>query len=210
MNLYVDDTGSLKQLPPNARAAGLAAAAGHPCEVHGDAFVGRTVDSDDAFARLDFTLAEVSSDAAWVGEARARNARRREAGARAASLAPQAQVIHPGAEAAAEAAEDALLRPVADGRYSLSQDDSEVVVEVRVPPATKPADVDCLIAPSRLRLRVRTLAEAEACVLDGPLCGRVRAEESSWSLSSAGGERLLTLTLSKAAPGRWASVLAAS
>lgn len=64
VNLYVDDTGSLKSLPDNVRAAGLAAAAGHPCEVHGDAFVGRTVDCDDAFERLDFTLAEARTAAA--------------------------------------------------------------------------------------------------------------------------------------------------
>lgn len=63
-NMYVDDTGSLKGLPDNHRAAGLAAAAGHPCAVHGDAFVGRTIDSDDAFERLDFTLAEVRCAAA--------------------------------------------------------------------------------------------------------------------------------------------------
>jgi hypothetical protein len=58
VNLYVDDTGAMKGLPDNTRAAGLAAAAGHPCDVHGDAFVGRVVDSDDAFERLDFTLKE--------------------------------------------------------------------------------------------------------------------------------------------------------
>jgi hypothetical protein len=58
INLYVDDTGAMKGLPDNTRAAGLAAAAGHPCDVHGDAFVARVVDCEEEFDRQDFTLKE--------------------------------------------------------------------------------------------------------------------------------------------------------
>lgn len=32
--------------------------AGFPCTIHGDAFVSRTIDCDDDFQRLDFTLSE--------------------------------------------------------------------------------------------------------------------------------------------------------
>jgi hypothetical protein len=59
VNIYVDDTGSLKGLPSNDRASRLAAAAGHPVDVRGDAFVSRVMDSDEDFQRMDFTLAEV-------------------------------------------------------------------------------------------------------------------------------------------------------
>lgn len=38
-------------------------------QVHGDAWVGRIFDNDDDFKRLNFTLAELSSSAAWVVKA---------------------------------------------------------------------------------------------------------------------------------------------
>lgn len=59
MNLYVDDTGSLKGLPHNDRASSLASEAGYPVDVRGDAFVGRVMDSDAEFKRLDFTFDDV-------------------------------------------------------------------------------------------------------------------------------------------------------
>ncbi len=34
--------------------------------MNGDAFIGRTFDNGDDFKRLDFTVSEVSSSAAWV------------------------------------------------------------------------------------------------------------------------------------------------
>ena len=45
-------------------------------QVRGDVFVARTFDNEDDFKRLDFTLSEVSSRAAWVKEARAQNERK--------------------------------------------------------------------------------------------------------------------------------------
>jgi hypothetical protein len=59
VNLYVDDTGSLKGLPHNGRASSLASEAGYPVDVRGDAFVGRVMDSDAEFQRLDFTFEDV-------------------------------------------------------------------------------------------------------------------------------------------------------
>ena len=37
----------------------------------GDAFIARIFDDDDGFKRLDFTLDECSSDAAWMKKAKA-------------------------------------------------------------------------------------------------------------------------------------------
>ena len=55
----MDDTGSLKGLPHNDRASSLASEAGYPVDVRGDAFVGRVMDSDAEFQRLDFTFDDV-------------------------------------------------------------------------------------------------------------------------------------------------------
>ena len=232
--MYVDDTGAMKGLADNTRAAGLAAAAGHPCEVHGDAFVGRVIDCDDKFERLDFTLkearartrlrldrcltrdtcrrAQVDSSAAWIADAQARNARRRDNASRLSELAPGATRIDTAAASAfaadaEDAAKDASQQPVAGKLYTYSQDSDEVVVEVKVPAATKSKDVACTVKPDTVSLTVATLPEGQRDVLCGELFQRVKADESSWTIASMGGERVLQLTLAKQKSMRWLGVL---
>lgn len=69
--MYVDDQGVLKGLPVNVRASQVAQLCGLALEVRGDAFLARFRDNDDDFERMDFSLAELSSSAPWVAEARA-------------------------------------------------------------------------------------------------------------------------------------------
>mmetsp|Transcript_9973 Transcript_9973/g.29916 ORF Transcript_9973/g.29916 Transcript_9973/m.29916 type:complete len:352 (-) Transcript_9973:950-2005(-) len=80
VNLYVDDQGSIKQLPLNLRASDIANVAGKPMEVRGDAFLARVLDDGEAFDRLDLTVSEVSSSARWVKDAAEQN--RRKAGSK--------------------------------------------------------------------------------------------------------------------------------
>ena len=209
--MYVDDTGVMKGLPDNVRAAGLAAAAGHPCEVHGDAIVGRVVDCDDKFERQDFTLPEVDSGAAWIAEAQARNAQRRENAAKLPDMMPNATRVDAGAMAfeaeQADKAVDCTQRAVAGKLYTYAQDNEEVVIEVKVPAETKAKDVRCAFKPDSVALSVATLPEAQRDVLSGELFQRVKADECSWSLANAGAERVLQVTLAKQQPLRWLGVL---
>lgn len=215
INLYVDDTGSVKGLPDNARAAGLARAAGHPAEVHGDAFVARVVDCDAAFERQNFTLKEVDSGAAWIKAANARNASRREAAARLPSmLPPGAAHIDIGgssstaiAAAAAREAADATQSVAPDRPYTYSQDNTEVVLELPVPASTKAKDVSCAIKVGSIELSVASLDPRT--ILSGPLFQSVRPDECAWTLANTGpaGGRVLQLTLSKKEPLRWLGVL---
>lgn len=67
VSLYVDDKGQAKNLEFNRRAMGIVQACGYPVqEFRGDIFLGRVFDNDDDWRRVDFTLADCSSDAAWV------------------------------------------------------------------------------------------------------------------------------------------------
>lgn len=83
VNLYCDDEGQVLGLPRNVRACEIAACAGKPLDVCGDAFLARVMDSDAEFARLDLTLDEVSSSAPWVKAAADQN--RRKAASESAS-----------------------------------------------------------------------------------------------------------------------------
>lgn len=76
VNLYADDEGQALGLPRNLRACEIAACAGKPLDVCGDAFLARVMDSEAEFARLDLTLDEVSSSAPWVKAAADQNRRK--------------------------------------------------------------------------------------------------------------------------------------
>ena len=76
VNLYCDDEGQALGLPRNVRACEIAACAGKPLDVCGDAFLARVMDSEDAFARVDLLLSEVSSSAPWVKAAADQNRRK--------------------------------------------------------------------------------------------------------------------------------------
>lgn len=78
VNLYTDDEASFSGAGINRRASEIASCCGIALQVNGDAFIGRTYDNGDDFRRLDFKVSEVSSDAAWVQEARAQNERKRQ------------------------------------------------------------------------------------------------------------------------------------
>uniref|UniRef100_A0A7S4C1E6 Uncharacterized protein n=1 Tax=Chrysotila carterae TaxID=13221 RepID=A0A7S4C1E6_CHRCT len=76
VTMYVDDKGVAKGAPVNRRASDICAQCGMPTEVRGDAFVARAWDDQDGFQRLDFSISELASDAAWMVEARSKNANR--------------------------------------------------------------------------------------------------------------------------------------
>ncbi|WIA13116.1 hypothetical protein OEZ85_006714 [Tetradesmus obliquus] len=76
--MYCDDQASIKQLPPNPRATAIAQTAGMHIQVNGDVFLGRYMDNEEDFERMDFTTADLSSAAAWVADAKRQIARRSE------------------------------------------------------------------------------------------------------------------------------------
>jgi hypothetical protein len=95
VNLYVDDIGSIKQLPVNVRASDICRCCGHHIQVHGDAWMARFFDNEDDFKRLDFQLSEVSSGAPWVRTAKAQ----RDANAQAAPPAEAMRQLQSAADA---------------------------------------------------------------------------------------------------------------
>lgn len=97
VNMYVDDEGSIREAPFNARASELATLCGKPLQVRGDAFLSRVLDDGEAFRRLDFGANDLSSSAPWVATARAKNAEaRRGEGAQAILQRMQAEGAGPG------------------------------------------------------------------------------------------------------------------
>ena len=74
VNIYLDEAGQLKNLPPNRRASGLADLCGYKnVPFAGDVFVGRIRISRDGVQHTDFLLKEMSSDADWLRGVEAAN-----------------------------------------------------------------------------------------------------------------------------------------
>ena len=73
VSLYCDAKSVAKELRPNERADGLAAACGSPSQnFRGDVFASRYFDDDDQWIREDFRLSDLSSDADWLKAAKAK------------------------------------------------------------------------------------------------------------------------------------------
>lgn len=67
INVYLDEAGQLKRLPPNARASGLAELCGYKSvPFAGDVFIGRLLVQEARLQNVDFMLPEMSSDALWL------------------------------------------------------------------------------------------------------------------------------------------------
>lgn len=67
VSAYCDDKGVSKDLEINVRVSGLVQACGYPGQqFRGDVFLGRVFDDEDAWERVDFTMADCNSDADWV------------------------------------------------------------------------------------------------------------------------------------------------
>lgn len=77
VRFYIDEVGALRGRPRNARAEALASAVGlGTVSIHGDAYVGRCgfVGLEGrSEANVDFPMADMAHDAAWVSEARRAN-----------------------------------------------------------------------------------------------------------------------------------------
>jgi len=80
VNMYVDDAAGAKGLGRNARASDIAFCCGLRIDVLGDAFLSRVRDNGDEFERLDLTLSEVTSNAAWIKKAKEQNVERAQQG----------------------------------------------------------------------------------------------------------------------------------
>ncbi|RYH10028.1 hypothetical protein EON65_39735, partial [archaeon] len=74
ISMYCDQAGKTKELPLNQRASSIASICHYHSPIHGDVFFGRYHDDESMeWERLDFTSADLSSDAEWVQSAQRMN-----------------------------------------------------------------------------------------------------------------------------------------
>eukprot|EP00240_Pyramimonas_obovata_P005742 CAMPEP_0118929646 /NCGR_PEP_ID=MMETSP1169-20130426/6589_1 /TAXON_ID=36882 /ORGANISM="Pyramimonas obovata, Strain CCMP722" /LENGTH=324 /DNA_ID=CAMNT_0006871879 /DNA_START=52 /DNA_END=1026 /DNA_ORIENTATION=+ len=211
VNLYCDDKGQMKCLPLNARAMGLADAAGKPSQVYGDCFVGRVYETADDFHRLHFTMQECDSTAAWINKAKDHNLKKAHDSSGMRTMqdlanASGTQVFDTSNMQRVQVVDD----PMADaadpgdtpGAFTWTQSQTEVVVAVGCPKGTKSNQIKCKIRPNNLSLAITGIPEPT--VFDDVLLfAKVDPEESTWSIEDQGEKRILSITLTKENKMRW-------
>ena len=67
VNMYCDDRAISKNSIVNSRACGIASTCGlKTLQVRGDVFIGKLIESDEQFERLNFTLQDLDSSSKWM------------------------------------------------------------------------------------------------------------------------------------------------
>ena len=210
VSLYCDEKSHAKQLPPNPRACGLAAACGAQSqEFRGDCYVSRYFDDDDAWLRADLPLSDCRSDAPWVAAA-AEAAKKSKSPGGMASLSAMYEQLGAGGGAGgagplkvdAREEEKALMEAEHEAAtHSWTQTEGDVEIRVPVPPGTRPKDLQ--VDVRRTSLKVALKADAATPLVDvATLTGAVDCDCSTWYVDGA----LLVVTLEKATGARWATL----
>mmetsp|Transcript_18368 Transcript_18368/g.54577 ORF Transcript_18368/g.54577 Transcript_18368/m.54577 type:complete len:335 (+) Transcript_18368:226-1230(+) len=210
ISLYVDEKGSAKQLPVNARAVGLAAACGHADQqFRGDVFLSRYFDDEpnggEAWLRRDLRLAEVATDAPWVASA-VKRARAAKTPGGMASMSALYEQLGGGAGGgplkldAREEERKLMEQEHTSENYAWTQTEGDV--EIRVPVAAGTTSRGLSVDIKRSSLKVGP--KGGAALVDVKLSAPVDVDCSTWYLDGS----TVVVTLEKARGARWDTLAA--
>ena len=181
---YLDEIGALKKLPPNPRAARLAAQCGYGTGVsfHGDMYVGRLVENRNT----SFPLDDMDPAAPWLQSAAEENLRHQAGDGRVGGMSAEELATQGGA---------------GDG-YTWKQDNEEVEVTVPMPSGTRGKEIEVKFKPTTVKITAAT----KHVELSLDLYTNVSTDDCTWSLSDDN----LVLTMEKARGGEtWPALVKA-
>jgi len=221
VSCYVDDKGISKNLPLNRRLTSLVQAAGYTQNIfHGDAFIGKVFDDQDAWERIDFNLSECSSDAPWIQLSLHQRKNAASAGAQnklsdmKAQLANNPQIAMNGMPAPdamggqLEAGNAANISIGDEENYSWrdsNQEEMEVTFKYSKDGDENAAftkkDVKVNFPVNQTKPLVVSIAGKE--LLSAELFHGVQTDECTWSIV----DKKLVVTLMKKQEGKWRSLL---
>jgi len=194
ISAYCDDKGVAKELEENTRASGLVQACGYPGQTfRGDIFLGRVFDdNEDEWKRIDFTLADCSTDASWVEQVKKQRSNR--------SVGDMASLgAKMGVNNAAQINPSMLPDSTPSGdaeHYTWRQTEDEVEVTFKKEGLQKSDKKVVKVVFSRQKLKVEVKGEV---LLDTELNMPTQSDESTWTLMDG----VLQVNLSKASSESW-------
>ena len=207
VSLYCDDKGKSKKLALNERASGLGAACGLVGQTfNGDVFLSRMYDDgEDHWYRLDFTMADVSSDAAWVRRAAEQASRKINGSPASLSGLAEQFTSKTGQSPAVLTADSFGSEPKTSSggteNYKWYQTAEEIEVTISTDPLVSKSQISVDVKPKSLRVKI-----ADSLVVEGDLFDAADTSESTWTFSTK--DRLLQITITKKNSGKmWTDLL---
>ena len=205
VSMYCDANAGPHNAILNDRASNIAIRCGYPSPIYGDVFISRVFDNEDMeWTRKDFLVSDLASDAPWLTQAEAINR-----GKNMNSFTTSGTLSNlSNTSENKSSSHNSLLQ------WSQTSEDIEIKVFFPLKYATK--DVRVVVKPTQLKLAFPSILgseeDRELRKLQEPdgmeLFGKVKVDESGWSIDSEGGRRCLSITLTKAAEGlRWLTLL---
>lgn len=218
VSMYCDQNGKLKNLDLNTRASSLAQTCGHANQVFGDAFIGRYHDDENfPWDRLDFDITDMSSDAAWVADARARNSGKSYSTSGVLQNMLQSNntaVINDAPEPTTMARNAYSGDSTIDEHLQWSQTGEEVELKVKLSADVKKTDLAVKIQSKKIQITVKTdasLAESNPIFSTNgaALWGGVDTDCSAWTLEkNSSGNVVVVCTLAKSKQVSWPQIFA--
>jgi CS domain len=213
VNLYLDECGQMKRLPPNMRAAALAQLAGYErVPLVGDIFVGRfSLISDSSrmseagknkYLYKDFRLTEVESSADWLKDVKTNNYE-------AAASIGRVSVIGGGEESSGASGEN----PDKGYRWRETPDGQCIDLTVSLQPGTSSKDIAVTFKARALIVRLKDKTGTTVLNIE-KLAGAVDVDDCTWTYNSGAGAGAgaatlpeIEITLMKSDPGvRWGAL----
>ena len=199
----------------NRRASKLLRNCGHDTDVKGDAFIGRAFDDErEEWVRLDFLSDDLDDGSPWISATKAANAGRNMGAYRTSGA--MKKIIQPGQDAEVSV-EEKLLNDTAaaasSGYLSWNQTTDEVEVRFALSPEQTAKILSVTILTNALRISLKsgdklsTIGEKFQSSEGGLLFGRVKIDDSMWSVSTEDNIKVLCVTLAKADSTNWKSLL---
>eukprot|EP01038_Epipyxis_sp_PR26KG_P007523 gene7523-10249_t len=224
VSMYCDRDGSAKSLPPNTRATSLANVCNHNIVIYGDAFVGRYHDDESLpWERLDFSLADMSSDADWVKFTQKQNAGKKMGGystsgtlenmmkqqSTSTQIPPESKVV------------DISSQIDTESNVNWAQTNEELEIRIKISHNVTSKDVKLTIKSTRLILNLKDFGIEQELSHDSiewklfnqvggvELWSKIDPDCSTWNLESTskGEERLLVISLTKSEEEMWDHLL---
>lgn len=226
ISMYCDQVGKSKNLPINTRATSIATLCHHKDPIHGDVFFGKAHDDESKpWIRLDFTLADLSSDADWVKVAQVKNVGKKGAYSTSGvlqSMMKQGNTQYIDSNQVEEVGNDSSSSDkVENDALSWNQTSDEVEVKVAIVGKLKASDLDIKIKSNRLQIRLKSgqtipnsnQGKVSKLFMEGgaELFGRIDVEASTWQIEKSKDNENTTIvvTLSKDTSMRWLDLLSA-
>lgn len=184
----------------NERASSIARKCGHSSPIYGDVFISRVFDNEEMeWTRKDFSECDLSSDAPWLLQAEEMNkGRNMDTFSTSGALSNMSK------------------QQATDSNNSLvqwSQTSEDVEARLYLPLEYSAKSVKVTMTPTHLKISFLTpfgIEEEDKDLMKmqsaegAELFGRIKVDESGWSMDTEKGRKCLLISLSKAVEGlRW-------